>query len=48
VPCSSALASMAPAICTSADGFDRAAFHASFDAAVVSFFNKALGAGSRI
>lgn len=47
VPCSSALASIAPAICTSAVGFDRAAFHASFDTAVVSFLNKALGAGSR-
>lgn len=45
VPCSSALASVAPAICTSAVGFDRAAFHASFDAAVLSFFKKTLGAG---
>jgi predicted dienelactone hydrolase len=43
VPCSSALASVAPAICTSAVGFDRAAFHASFDAAVLSFFSKTLG-----
>ncbi|MEO8081016.1 MAG: dienelactone hydrolase [Caldimonas sp.] len=48
VPCSSALASIAPAICASAVGFDRAAFHASFDAAVLSFFNKTLGAGPRI
>jgi predicted dienelactone hydrolase len=48
VPCSSALASVAPAICTSAVGFDRAAFHSSFDAAVLGFFNKTLGAGSRI
>jgi predicted dienelactone hydrolase len=48
VPCSSALASMAPAICASAVGFDRAAFHARFDAAVLGFFNKTLGAGSRI
>ncbi len=45
-PCSSALASIAPAICTSAVGFDRAAFHASFNAAVVSFFNKTLKAGA--
>jgi predicted dienelactone hydrolase len=37
-----------PAICTSAVGFDRAAFHASFDAAVLGFFNKTLAAGSRI
>jgi predicted dienelactone hydrolase len=47
VPCSSALASLAPAICTSAAGFDRAAFHASFDAAVLGFFSKTLGAGSK-
>jgi predicted dienelactone hydrolase len=46
VPCSAALASIAPAICTSAVGFDRAAFHASFNAAVVSFLNKTLRAGS--
>ena len=45
VPCSSALASLAPAICTSAAGFDRAAFHASFDAAVLGFFSKTLGTG---
>lgn len=48
VPCSSALASVAPAICTSAVGFDRAAFHASFDAAVLGFFKKTLEAGSSI
>ena len=42
VPCSPALASMAPAICSSAAGFDRAAFHAGFNAAVVSFMDKAL------
>ena len=41
-PCSSALASIAPAICASAPGFDRAAFHTSFNAAVVGFFSKAL------
>ena len=46
VPCSSALASIAPAICASAVGFDRAAFHASFNAAVVSFLNKTLKDGS--
>jgi predicted dienelactone hydrolase len=44
VPCSNALASIAPPICTSADGFDRAAFHANFNAAVVSFLSKALKA----
>ena len=42
-PCSDALASMAPAICTSAPGFDRAAFHVGFDAAVVKFFENTLG-----
>jgi predicted dienelactone hydrolase len=46
VPCGTALASMVPAICTSAAGFDRAAFHASFNAAVVNFLVKALRAGS--
>jgi len=45
-PCSTALASIAPAICTSAVGFDRTAFHASFNAAVVSFLNKTLKGGS--
>lgn len=39
-PCSSALASVAPAICTSASGFDRAAFHVIFNAEVVSFFGR--------
>jgi predicted dienelactone hydrolase len=48
VPCSNALASIAPAICASAVGFDRAAFHASFNAAVLSFLNKTLKAGSGI
>jgi predicted dienelactone hydrolase len=46
VPCSTALASLAPAICNGAAGFDRAAFHASFNAAVVSFLSQALKAGS--
>jgi len=45
-PCSAALASVAPAICTSAVGFDRTAFHASFNSAVVRFLNKTLKAGS--
>ena len=44
-PCSSALASIAPTICTSAAGFDRAAFHASFNAAIAGFFSKTLGVG---
>jgi predicted dienelactone hydrolase len=42
-PCSDALASMAPAICTSSPGFDRAAFHVGFDSAVVKFFENTLG-----
>lgn len=41
-PCSSALASMVPAICASAPGFDRVAFHTHFNAAVVGFFSKTL------
>jgi predicted dienelactone hydrolase len=48
VPCSAALASLAPAICARAGGFDRAEFHASFNAAVVGFLNKTLKAGSGI
>jgi predicted dienelactone hydrolase len=43
-PCSDALASMAPAICTSAAGFDRSSFHVGFDADVVKFFEKTLEA----
>jgi predicted dienelactone hydrolase len=46
VPCSNALASIAPAICTSAPGFDRAAFHERFNAEVIRFFNKTLKGGS--
>ena len=42
-PCGDALASMAPAICTSAPSFDRAAFHVGFDSAVVKFFKNTLG-----
>ena len=45
-PCSTSLASIAPAICKSAVSFDRTAFHASFNTAVVSFLNKTLKAGS--
>jgi predicted dienelactone hydrolase len=41
-PCSSALAAIAPPICSSAPGFDRVRFHANFNAAVVGFFNKTL------
>ncbi len=37
-PCSTALADIAPAICESAPGFDRSAFHRHFNGAVVKFF----------
>jgi predicted dienelactone hydrolase len=42
-PCSAALAKVAPAICGSAPGFDRGAFHAAFDKEVVGFFLRNLG-----
>jgi len=41
-PCSPALEKVAAAICGSEPGFDRAAFHESFNAAVVKFFRGAL------
>jgi predicted dienelactone hydrolase len=41
-PCPAALARIAPPICTSARGFDRAAFHATFNRAVVAFFTNHL------
>jgi len=41
-PCSDALASIAPAICSSAPGFDRPAFHQAFNNSVVDFFGKNL------
>lgn len=41
-PCSPDLAAAAPEICASAPGFDRAAFHARFNAAIVAFFDRAL------
>ena len=41
-PCDAALAAAAPPICTSGPGFSRAAFHATFDAAVVAFFSRTL------
>ena len=42
-PCSAQLASVAPDICKERPGFDRAKFHATFDAEIVSFFRKKLG-----
>lgn len=41
-PCNEGLARTAPVICTSAPGFDRAAFHARFNAEVVRFLTEAL------
>lgn len=41
-PCPPGLASVAPAICVSASGFDRTAFHAHFNAEVVRFMTDAL------
>ena len=41
-PCSAILQKAAPQICLSEPGFDRAAFHADFNAAVVAFFRKHL------
>lgn len=43
-PCSAAQAEAAPAICRDAAGFDRAAWHREFNAAVVAFFKAALPA----
>lgn len=45
-PCSTALATANPDICRSRPGFDRAAFHADFNRAVVSFFTRWLASGS--
>ena len=42
-PCSNALASLAPAICVGTAGFDRTAFHASFNSSVLTFLTRALG-----
>jgi predicted dienelactone hydrolase len=41
-PCSDALAKIVPFICVSRPGFDRAAFHADFNRAVVAFFDATL------
>ena len=46
-PCSSELARRRPAICVSAPGFDRAAFHEEFDRDVVAFFTRTLGGDGR-
>ena len=41
-PCSDALASIAPAICARSPTFDRVAFHRTFNADVVRFFDDAM------
>jgi predicted dienelactone hydrolase len=42
-PCTPALMTAAPEICADAPGFDRAAFHKTFNAAVLDFFRQHLG-----
>lgn len=44
MPCPPALAKAVPDICTDPPGFDREAFHKAFDAEVLAFFRKTLGA----
>ncbi len=39
-PCSDGMARQAPEICRDGPGFDRTAFHDSFNAAVVAFFRR--------
>lgn len=41
-PCSEALATAVPDICTERNGFNRTRFHRQFDAAVVAFFRRTL------
>jgi predicted dienelactone hydrolase len=41
-PCPAELAKAAPEACTDAPGFDRAAFHREFNAAVTEFFQEHL------
>ena len=41
-PCSAKLASVAPEICQSQEGFDRVAFHRRFNADVIAHFKKFL------
>lgn len=46
-PCAPALASVAPTICRDRPGFDRAVFHAAFNAAVLAFFQRTIGRQAR-
>lgn len=43
-PCNPTLSRIAPVICTSEAGFDRAAFHQELNASVVTFFSRHLAA----
>jgi predicted dienelactone hydrolase len=45
-PCSAQLAAAVPRICVEEHGFDRTAFHATFDEAVLRFFQAKLGGPS--
>jgi predicted dienelactone hydrolase len=45
-PCTDLLRRIAPAICVSREGFDRIAFHQTFNAEVVRFFEETLGSGA--
>jgi predicted dienelactone hydrolase len=42
-PCSAILLHAAPAICGSAPGFDRTAFHQAMNAEVIAFFRRTIG-----
>jgi len=42
-PCSPEQVAAMPTFCVDADGFDRAAFHKEFNAAVIAFFQQHLG-----
>jgi predicted dienelactone hydrolase len=46
-PCRPALAKIAPNICASSAGFDRAAFHQAMNDAVVAFFSRTLAPARR-
>jgi predicted dienelactone hydrolase len=46
-PCTAELAALRPQVCSDPDGFDRAAFHREFDAAVVKFFREQLAGGDQ-
>lgn len=46
-PCTAELAAIRPQVCTDPEGFDRAAFHREFNAAVVKFFREQLAGGDQ-